>query len=407
MRTNVMLCVASALIGAALSVALWNQPHAIVQFAAAEPPPLPGPDLAPGPRVEPAEVPGNAPVPLAVRGRATVEDDLTPDERINVAVYDNVNRSVVNIVTKIPGSAGFLMFDNSQEGAGSGSVLDKRGNILTNYHVIEGANEIEVTLFDGSPHEARVVGRDISSDVAVLHIDAPAESLFPVHFGDSTHLRVGQRVFAIGNPFGLERTLTTGIISSLNRTLPSRNNRSIKSVIQTDAAINPGNSGGPLLDSHGRLIGMNTAIASRTGQNTGVGFAIPVSIIGRVAIQLIDNPLHKVIRPETGILKVYQPETGRGLYIATMVPGGPAEQAGLRGFKLVKERKRQGPFTWESTTVDRSAADMIVGVDGQKTLNADDFLDAIESRRPGDVVQLHVIRDNREIIVPLRLSAAD
>ncbi len=278
----------------------------------------------------------------AVPVRPTVDDDLTPDERINVAVYDNVNRSVVNIVTKIPGSAGFLMFDNSQEGAGSGSVLDKRGNILTNYHVIEGANEIEVTLFDGSPHEAHVVGRDISSDVAVLHIEAPAESLFPVHFGDSTRLRVGQRVFAIGNPFGLERTLTTGIISSLNRTLPARNNRSIKSVIQTDAAINPGNSGGPLLDTHGRLIGMNTAIASRSGQNSGVGFAIPVSMIARVATQLIDSPLHKVIRPETGITRVYQPEAGRGLYIATMAPGGPAEQAGLRGFKIVKQRSARG-----------------------------------------------------------------
>ena len=273
---------------------------------------------------------------MAVRGRAVTDDELTPDERVNVAVYDNVNRSVVNIVTKIPGSSGFLLFDNSQEGAGSGSVLDKRGNILTNYHVIEGANEIEVTLFDGSPHDAHVVGRDISSDIAVLHIEAPAESLYPVRFGDSTHLRVGQRVFAIGNPFGLERTMTTGIISSLNRTLPARNSRSIKSVIQTDAAINPGNSGGPLLDSHGRLIGMNTAIASRTGQNTGVGFAIPVSIISRVATQLINSPLHKVIRPETGITRVYQPESGAGMYIATMAPGGPAEQAGLRGFRIVK-----------------------------------------------------------------------
>jgi len=407
MQKNVVLCLASAMLGAALSVALWNQPHVPSQLTAAEPPPLPGPQFAPVPRTTPLPAPGNVALPQAVPVRPTVDDDLTPEERVNVAVYDNVNRSVVNILTKIPGSAGFLMFDNSQEGAGSGSVLDKHGNILTNYHVIEGANEIEVTLFDGSPHEAHVVGRDISSDVAVLHIEAPAESLFPVRFGDSTHLRVGERVFALGNPFGLERTLTTGIISSLNRTLPARNNRSIKSVIQTDAAINPGNSGGPLLDTHGRLIGMNTAIASRSGQNSGVGFAIPVGIIARVATQLIDSPLHKVIRPETGITRVYQPEAGRGLYIATMAPGGPAEQAGLRGFKIVKQRKRQGPFTYDSTTVDRSAADMIVGVDGQKTLTADDFLDAIESHRPGDEVDLHVIRDNREILVRLKLTAAD
>ena len=152
---------------------------------------------------------------------------------------------------------------------------------------------------------------------------------------------------------------------------------------------------------------MNTAIASRSGQNSGVGFAIPVSMIARVAAQLIDSPLHKVIRPETGITRVYQPEAGRGLYIATMAPGGPAEQAGLRGFKIVRQRKRQGPLTYETTSVDRSAADMIVGVDGQKTLTADDFLDAIESHRPGDEVNLHVIRDNREIIVRLKLAAAD
>ena len=184
------------------------------------------------------------------------------------------------------------------------------------------------------------------------------------------HLLVGQRVLALGNPFGLERTLTTGIISSLNRTLPARNNRSIKSVIQTDAAINPGNSGGPLLDTHGRLIGMNTAIASRNGQNTGVGFAIPLNIIARVAPQLIANG--RVIRPETGITRVYQTE--RGLYVATMAPGGPAEQAGLRGFKVVKQRKKQGPFSYETESVDRSSADLIIGVGNQQTLKADIFL---------------------------------
>ncbi len=162
---------------------------------------------------------------------------------------------------------------------------------------------------------------------------------FPVRFGDSTRLKVGQRIFAIGNPFGLERTMTTGVISSLNRTLPVKGSRN-KSFIQIDAAINPGNSGGPLLDSHGRLIGMNTAIASKTGQNTGVGFAMPVSVIARVVPELITKG--HVIRPDTGILKVY--ETERGLLIAVMQPGGPAEQAGLRGPKITKERKRQGPF---------------------------------------------------------------
>ena len=167
--------------------------------------------------------------------------DLTLEERISVAVYENDNRSVVNIVTKIPGTANILMIDTSEEGAGSGSVIDKQGNILTNYHVDEGAREIQVTLFDGSSHEARLVGRDISSDIAVIRIDAPPELLIPLEFGESTHLKVGQRVFAIGNPFGLERTLTTGIVSSLNPVVAAaRTISSIKSIIRTDAAINPG-----------------------------------------------------------------------------------------------------------------------------------------------------------------------
>ncbi len=397
MQKNVVLSLISALLGGVLAVTVYNRPQSPDRLAAAEPP------YATGPRIDPAGPRASPAAPIAVRPRPPIEDELTAEERVNVGVYESVNRSVVNVVTHIPNTAGFLMFDNSQEGAGSGSVLDKRGNILTNYHVIEGANEIEVTLFDGSQHEAKVVGRDISSDVAVIRINAPPELLFPVFFGDSTRLKVGQRVFAIGNPFGLERTLTTGIVSSLNRTLPSRNSRTIKSIIQIDAAINPGNSGGPLLDTHARLIGMNTAIASRTGQNTGVGFAIPVNIIARVVPELIEKG--HVIRPETGITRVYQ--TDHGLYVATMATGGPAEQAGLRGFRVVKQRRRQGPFTVESESVDRSSADLIIGVNGEKTPTADDFLNAIESHRPGEDVTLNVIREGREIAIRLRLSAAE
>jgi S1-C subfamily serine protease len=446
MRTKIFLCLVSGTIGAILAIALWDQPHSPLKLNAAEPP-LPGPQLvapdqpAPSYSNQPAPAAAGAPqyyAPQAVPGVQTVPpnfvpptvsaappnpslrtspvspyaayappDGLTPEERINVAVYENVNKCVVNITTQIHESTGLLMFESNEEGTGSGSVLDHHGDILTNAHVIEGANDISVTLFDGSQHKATVVGRDAISDVAVVHIDAPRNLLFPVHLGDSTHLLVGQRVFAIGNPFGLERTLTTGIISSLNRTLPSKNNHRLTSVIQTDAAINPGNSGGPLLDSHGLLIGMNTAIASRTGQSAGIGFAIPVSNIGRVASQLINSPQHKVLRPETGILRVYEPEAGRGIFIATMTPGGPAEQAGLHGFKLVTQQKRTGPFVVTQKSIDRSAADMIVGVDNQKTTSVDEFLDAVESHRPGEIVQLHIIRDHRELIVPLQLGTAD
>jgi S1-C subfamily serine protease len=399
MRRNLVLCLTSAMLGAALATILSSQPNLPDRVSAAEPPRNSAPLIAQAAPV------GANPLPAVGRAQRPVDDDLTAEEHTNVAVYENVNRSVVNIVTKIPGTAGLLMFNNSQEetGAGSGSVLNKQGHILTNYHVIEDAREIEVTLFDGSQHEARVIGRDISSDVAVIKIDAPPELLFPVFFGDSSRLKVGQRVFAIGNPFGLERTLTTGIVSSLNRTLPARNSRTIKSIIQIDAAINPGNSGGPLLDSHGRLIGMNTAIASRTGQNTGVGFAIPINIIARVVPELIQKG--HVVRPEAGITRVYQTE--HGLYVATMATGGPAEQAGMRGFRIVKQRKRQGPFTYETETIDRSSADLIVGVNGEKTLTADDFLNAIESHRPGEEVIINVVREGRHIDVRLRLTAAE
>ncbi|HPP52194.1 MAG TPA: trypsin-like peptidase domain-containing protein, partial [Thermoguttaceae bacterium] len=261
--------------------------------------------------------------------------ELTPEERVNIGVYELCNRSVVHITTKSVREGALLLFavEIPAEGEGSGVVLDRKGHILTNCHVVEGAQEIQVTLFNGKSYVGRLVGQDRVTDVAVLRIEAPPEELFPVMFGDSNRLRVGQRVYAIGNPFGFERTLSTGIISSLNRTLPSRSQaRTIKNVIQIDAAINPGNSGGPLLNTQGRMIGMNTAIASRTGESAGVGFAIPVNTIARVVPQLIENG--RVRRPDVGILRVYQTE--RGLLVAALAPGGAAEKAGIRGPQVIR-----------------------------------------------------------------------
>ncbi len=342
--------------------------------------------------------------PVAVpRNDPPDQSGFTPEERVNIAVYDRNDRSVVNITTRAVRADVFMMFDVPTEGAGSGSVLDQEGRILTNYHVIEGAQKISVTLFNGASFEAGLVGQDPDNDIAVLQITAPPDALVPVSLGDSNNLRVGQRVFAIGNPFGLERTLTVGTLSSLNRTLPSRTGRAMKSILQIDAALNRGSSGGPLLDSRANLIGMNTAIASPTGGSTGVGFAIPVNTIRRVVPQLIANG--RVIRPETGITRVQ--ETDRGLIIVSLQNGGPAERAGLRGFRVIKQKERRGPFVYEESRIDRNYADLIVAVDGKRVTSADEFLGMIEAKHSGDIVQLLILREGREIVVPLTLGQSE
>jgi len=401
-------------VGGLLAVALSRWPNMERTSAAQEPAPgsvgpasvggpspaLPAPPADPrlGPLTEPRAAPPVVAVPRAAN--PTDAGEYTAEERVNIWVYEQVNRAVVNITTKGYQGERILMFEVPSEGEGSGVVLDRQGRILTNSHVVDGARQIQVTLFDGNTYDARLIGQDPATDVAVLKIDAPPSSLFPAVLGNSTSLKVGQRVFAIGNPFGLERTLTTGVIASLDRTLPSRRSgRVLKSIIQIDAAINPGNSGGPLLDSHARLIGMNTAIASKTGESVGVGFAIPVSTIARIVPQLERDG--RVRRPETGIVRVYQTE--QGLLIATLAPGGPAERAGLRGPRVV--RKRQGPFVYES--VDRSAADRIVGIDGKPVKTADDFLDVIDSKHAGEQVTITIVRGGQERQVPLVLDAGD
>ncbi len=340
---------------------------------------------------------------LRMTRREDPSANLTPEEVVNISVYEKANRSVVNINTRGLKADPRTIFAVPSEGAGSGFVLDKQGHILTNYHVVEGAREVEVTLFDGSTFQAEPVGLDPNTDMAVIKIKADAELLHPVEFGDSTDLKVGQRVLAIGNPFGLERTLTVGIISSLNRSIRSRNNRTIHSIVQTDAAINPGNSGGPLLDSSGMLIGMNTAIASRTGQSAGIGFAIPVSAIARIAPQLISDG--KVSRASIGITRVMQ--TDIGLVIASVDPNGPAAGAGLQGFSLKRQRRRTRFGVEEVVSVDRSTADVIIAINDQRISSADQFLHMIESHRPGDTVKVGIVRNRRREEVQVTLDAAE
>ena len=324
-------------------------------------------------------------------------EGLTPDESIAVAVYEVANRSVANITARSR-TKGMIRPENLED-SGSGAIIDHEGHILTNYHVVANAKEIAVTLYNGKTYEATTIGADPLNDLAVIRLESTDDELFPVSLGDSRGLLVGMRVFAIGNPFGLERTLTTGIISSLNRSLQIRGNWKIKSIIQIDAAINPGNSGGPLLDSHGRLIGINTAIATMSGQSSGVGFAIPVSLVSRVIPQLIK--MGHVVRPESGIDKVYQTE--KGLLVAEMRQNGPAEKAGLRSPKITKSKR--GPFT--VTSVDRNAADLIVAIDEQKIATAEDFLSYIEGKRPGDEIMLTIVRDGRRVQIPLQLTTSE
>jgi S1-C subfamily serine protease len=328
---------------------------------------------------------------------AAPDADLTPEERIAVAVYQNANRSVVHIRTRsVVGNELFGLFP--QSGSGSGSVISKSGHVVTNFHVIENARQVEVTLFDGTSYEAKLVGVDPNNDLAVIKIDAPADKLVPLPWGDSGRLLVGLRVFAIGNPFGFERTMTTGIVSSLNRSLTTENNRMVRGIIQTDAAINPGNSGGPLLDKHGAMIGITTAIVTRSGASAGVGLAIPSAVARRVVDELIRNG--KINRPDCGIVSAF--ETDKGLLVNQVAPDGPAKKAGLRG--PLEQTLQRGAFTY--TVVDRSKADLIVAVDGQKVRTLDDLLSYVEGKRAGETVKLRVIRDGKEVDVPVTLAGS-
>lgn len=327
------------------------------------------------------------------------QDELLPEERVSIGVYEKCNRSVVHISTRSVALDSFLQVQ-MREGGGSGSVLDKQGMILTNQHVIDGAREVSVSLFNGLSYPAVLVGQDPDTDIAILKIDAPEDQLNPIEWGDSSDLRVGQRIYAIGNPFGLERTMSTGMISSLNRQIPSRERRTMRSLIQIDASINQGNSGGPLLNTRGQLIGMNTAIMSSDGDRAGVGFAIPMSTIARIAPQLIREG--RVTRPTIGIKRVYEKE--EGLLIVDTVEGGPADIAGLQGFRIVTKTYRQGPYQYPLTVLDTSQADLIVAVDGRPVKTADEMLEWIEQKQPGDTVTVTVRRDQQQVHIPVTLG---
>ncbi len=321
---------------------------------------------------------------------------LTPEEVANIRVYKMYSPSVVNITAVAAPTPEQLMFGVAPSpDTGSGSIISPEGYILTNNHVINNARMVRVTLFDGSSYPAKVIGADPDNDLAVIKIEPGSKKLTTVKFGDSSRLEVGRRVYTIGNPFGLELTMTSGIISSVGRSLSS-GNRVIKGVLQTDAAINPGNSGGPLLDTQGNVIGVTTAIYSKVQQSSGIGFAIPINIVKRVVPQLIAHGA--VLRPNLGIAKVLPTELG--LMIVMVEPDGPALQAGLKG-PQVQRFEQNG---WAFQKVDNSAADTIVGIDNQPVHSVDDLLSYVETKKPGQVVTLSVLRQGKLTKVPVKLA---
>jgi putative serine protease PepD len=316
------------------------------------------------------------------------------DEQNSIEVYRAVAPGVVSIKTSAKFEDFFGREFEEESGSGSGSVIDKQGHILTNYHVIEGASKLTVSFGGDKVYPATIVGGDPDTDLAVIKIDIPPSELKVVEFGNSDKLVVGQKVLAIGNPFGLDRTLTTGVISALQRPIRARNGRLIDAAIQTDASINPGNSGGPLLDKYGRMIGINSQILSPAGGSVGIGFAIPVNIAKRIVPQLIQ--FGEVKRPKLGALlrsveeltqRGYRLPTDYGLVVLQVLPGGSADLAGIRG-----------------VTPEGYLGDIILSIDGQKMNSIDDLYRFLDKKQVGDVVEVEVYRNGKTVTLRMKLE---
>lgn len=350
----------------------------------------------------PSETPAKTEEPTAkatnlpAAREAAPAGDLTREERANIRLFEDSAPSVCYITTTNVRRDYFSRnITEIPRGSGSGFVWDKDGHVITNYHVIQGADRATVTLADRSTWEAVPVGVAPEKDLAVLRIEAPRKALRPIPIGSSDDLRVGQSVFAIGNPFGLDQTLTTGIVSALGREIKSVAGIPIRDVIQTDAAINPGNSGGPLLDSSGRLIGVNTAIYSPSGASAGIGFSIPVDVVSWVIPELIEYGRLK--RPTLGV-ELARPQIVErlgleGALIIDVIEDSAAEEAGIRPTM----RDRRGSII---------LGDIITGIDEEKITSNNDLLLALEQYEPGDEVVVRLLRDEEEVEVLLRLDPA-
>lgn len=328
------------------------------------------------------------PRPVTARG------DLADDEQNTIDIFRESSPSVV-FITSIALRRHFFSLNAVEipQGNGSGFIWDRDGRIVTNYHVISDANQVRVTLSDQSEHKAVLVGAAPDKDLAVLQISAPVSKLKPLAVGEAKNLLVGQKVFAIGNPFGLDHSMTSGIISALDREITALTGRVIRGVIQTDAAINPGNSGGPLLDSAGRLIGVNTAIYSPSGAYAGIGFAVPVEEVNRVVPELIRHG--RMIKPGIGVSLVDERYAARygvrdGVLVGDVEKGGPADQAGLQPAQLYRNGSISG--------------DVITEISGTAITSVEDLRTALEQHRVGDEVDMVFLRNGEEKRVRLRLE---
>jgi S1-C subfamily serine protease len=332
--------------------------------------------------------------------------DLVPyseDERQNISIYENLNSAVVNITTEIMAINWFMEPVPQEGGSGSGSIIDTRGYVVTNNHVIERASKVFINLADGSQFEGHIVGTDPENDIAVLKFDPPkGMELQTIGYGDSSLLKVGQKVLAIGNPFGFDRTLTVGIVSSLGRPIQISRNRIIRDMIQTDASINPGNSGGPLLDTQGRMIGINTMIISPSGGSVGVGFAIPVNTAMRVVRELIQYGKVRrgwidatVVQIFPSLVRYAKLPVDSGLIVSRTVRGGLSEKAGLRQGNDAVQYGRSVIYL---------GGDIITAVNGVKINTFADLYTSLEASKPGDVVKVEIIRGGQASSLNITLA---
>jgi S1-C subfamily serine protease len=353
---------------------------------------------------DPAKVEA-VPIGSPNRSPAAARDSgLTEDESINVRIYRQASPAVANILTKAT-EYDFFMDPVPVEGAGSGFIIDPRGYILTNYHVVEGAQSIEVVLGDQSRHPAKYIGADQRNDVALIKIDPKGKQLATLKLGDSSAIQVGQKVLAIGNPFGFQSTLTTGVVSALGRTVQTSQTTFIEEAIQTDAAINRGNSGGPLIDSHGDVIGINSAIYTPTGTTAGIGFAIPINTAKNIANDLITSGrVHRAfLGVETYALTGELAEAldlpvQAGLLVETVTKGGPAATAGIRGGDRIVQAGLRRFYI---------GGDVIVAIDGQKIANQFDVNLVLNHHRPGDAVNVTIYRGGKKMDISVKLGERD